>query len=248
MAIANPVLAINNFSTTNATSYDTAAVVLTSGRRYFISLDSRGSATGISTVQHDPTGSPLSFTQVTDGSTAAALTYGSNAYLEVWEVNVTSTTGSAVIRITANGSTNGMGWILWYITGEDDSGTIVQVVTNSGAGTSSSVTMATFAAVDNLTYFGTAGQSTFADKPISPDESRVEIAETECTEQYHHADHRQNPHGSDTSLTASWTGGEDWGAIGIEIKAEVAAGQPTQKRTQGIPTGSGYRDRAGRWN
>lgn len=34
----------------------------------------------------------------------------------------------------------------------------------------------------------------------------------------------------------------------ISIDYTEVGGQPTQKRTQGIPTGSGYRDRAGRWN
>jgi hypothetical protein len=34
----------------------------------------------------------------------------------------------------------------------------------------------------------------------------------------------------------------------IDVNEPAAAGQPTQKRTQGVPTGSGYKDRPGRWN
>jgi hypothetical protein len=38
-----------------------------------------------------------------------------------------------------------------------------------------------------------------------------------------------------------------WTYSGI-LAAQPAAGQPFMKRTQGIPTGPGSRDRPGRWN
>jgi len=34
----------------------------------------------------------------------------------------------------------------------------------------------------------------------------------------------------------------------VEYTTGEPAGQPTMHRTQGIPTGAGYRDRPGRWN
>lgn len=39
-----------------------------------------------------------------------------------------------------------------------------------------------------------------------------------------------------------------WPAIAFEEEAAPAVGQPTMIRTQGVPTGPGYRDRAGGWN
>ncbi len=39
-----------------------------------------------------------------------------------------------------------------------------------------------------------------------------------------------------------------WSYSGILAEAPPTAGQPTPIRTQGVPTGSGSRDRPGRWN
>jgi len=52
------------------------------------------------------------------------------------------------------------------------------------------------------------------------------------------------------SQTVDWTQAtaDDWGIIGISVREPAAAGQPVMKRTQGIPTGPGSRDRPGRWN
>lgn len=58
---------------------------------------------------------------------------------------------------------------------------------------------------------------------------------------------------SSTSVTMSWTDlddDEDWCIVGAAFNETGAPppGQPTQIRTQGVPTGSGFKDRPQKWN
>ena len=228
MAISTPTAPLNAFSTANASTYDTAVATLTSGRLYFMVVHgySTSPAVAVSSIPHDPAGTPLAFARATDGTTTANVDpwdATDHRTLEVWRVIPGSTTASALIRITWAASQSAMGWTLVEITSGFDSGApIVQVVKASGAaGNTASVTMATFGATDNLTLFSVAnGTGTAAPgEAFAATEGRTELAENDETERAEHAVHYQNPHGSDVSLNSTWTNNEDWAAIGIEVKA-----------------------------
>ena len=139
-----------------------------------------------------------------------------------------STTASAVIRIDPTATQSTCGWILAeWSAGVDPTDFAVQVVINNGAaGTTASATMAAYGATDNATFFVAAdGTSTGGRGLLSANESRTELAENTPTEvRSSCANYYQIPHGGDTSLTATIASAQDWGAIGIEVKAEAAAG------------------------
>ncbi len=225
MAITSPVLALNEFNVANLGTYDTGAVVLTAGRRYFLSVHSykATAAATVTSVTHNPLGTPLAFALATDGTTPAGVTYATLYRLETWHVDVGTTTASALIRIVLSATASAAGWILWYIDGEDNTGTIVKVVVATGTGTSSLVTMNTFGATDNLAVLYSAVTGNLQNITVA--ESRVELAECDETERQNSALHYRNPHSSDTTLTASWTTSLAWAAIGIEVKAGVTSTQ-----------------------
>lgn len=250
MAISTPTAPLNTFDVANLGTYDTAVVVLTANRHYF--LVTHGYKTTphgtVTSVTHDPLGTPLAFSLVTDGTTTARVgpwDATDHRTLEIWRVKPSSTTASALIRIIWDATQSACGWTLVEIaTGVDDA-PIVQVKNASGAaGTTASVTMSAFGATDNLTLFVAAnGTGTIAPgEAFSPTEGRTELAENDETERGDHAVHYQNPNGGDTTLNMTWVSAEDWAAIGVEIKSAVAAGKisPPIRILQGITRASYY--------
>lgn len=215
--------------TPNQSAYTTAtSAVLTAGRHYYVSVVGDSSIAGapiVSSVQHDASGTPLSFTRVTDGGQAAQTddyrTDAREARAELWEVHVSSTTANAAITVTFAGTCSAYGCDLFYIEGEEDSGITVQVVKNSGTGTSATATLASFGATDNATFFIVAVNG--AGSTITEEEGRSELAQIDDTERATHAVHYQIPNGSDTTLTATVTSA-DWGTLGIEIQAAGGGG------------------------
>jgi hypothetical protein len=229
MALAGPVnvAGMTGSSTANTATYTTGAGVLTAGRKYLlrvVSYRSGGSQTP-STVVHDAGGTPLSFTLV---SGAAVNNYDSAAHrhLSVWEVTPGADTASAAITITFPAGCSSAGWGLDYYTGQNNTGTFVQVVTNTGQQTAAiAVTMASFAASGNGTYLAMAWGDGTANpaETIAPTESRSELEEHNDAERSSLGCHYQTPNGSDTSIGATLSASTvDWGAIGIEIKEGVA--------------------------
>lgn len=232
MAITNPTAKIVSAgNTANLTAYDTAVVTLDAGKWYTVTAHGyrSGGFSNISSIVHDPLGTPLNFVLVTDGTTSARAQLGLRG-VEVWAVKPASTTASAKITITFAAGQSAAAWsVTEWSAGVDPTTFAVQVVTNTGsAGTASSITMAAFGATDNATILVTQLGTSTADpaENIVINESRVELSEIDDAERGQHAYHYQNPNGSDTSLTASWTNAEDWRAIGIEVKAAAAAGIP----------------------
>lgn len=236
MALTNPVLATQGGDSANNSTYDTAALVLTAGRIYYISVGAyrSGGANDPVSIEHDPTGTPLAFAVVSDGTTSASINGagGGGQYgLYVWAVRVTSTTGSAVIRITFSGARSACGWIVWYTTGEQATNTHRQVVL---AATSNAVTMAAFGATDNMAVLVTSSDDQAA--TFTPTEGRSEIAEQSDAERMAHADDYQNPHGGDTTLNMTVSVGNP-ASIGIEI---VAAAAVTRKAGRLTLLGAGH--------
>jgi len=230
MAITTPTVILNAFDDTNLGLYDTAAVVLTAGRWYTLTVHQYSSAPAESnaTVVHDPTGTALSFVLVSPGAVDARVIpwdVQDARCVEVWAVRPASTTASAVIRIDPTATQSTCGWILAeWSAGVDPTDFAVQVVINNGAaGTTASATMAAYGATDNATFFVAAdGTSTGGRGLLSADESRTELAENTPTEvRSSCANYYQIPHGGDTTLTATIASSQDWAAIGIEVKAAV---------------------------
>ena len=233
MAITTPTVILNAFDDTNLGLYDTAAVTLTAGRWYTLIVHQYSSAPAElnSTVVHDPTGTPLSFVLVSPGAVDARVIpwdVQDSRCVEVWAVRPTSTTANAVIRIDPTATQSTCGWILLeWSAGVDPTDFAVQVAINNGIlGTTASVTMAAYSASDNATLFVAAnGTLTSGRALLSADEGRTELAENTPTEvRSSVAAYYQIPHGGDTTLTATIASAQDWGAIGIEVKAAAAAG------------------------
>src|SRR3990172_5486048 len=231
MAITVPTVILNAFDDTNLGVYDTAAVVLTAGRWYTLTVHQYSSSPAESnaTVIHDPTGTPLSFVLISPGAVDARVLpwdVADHRCVEVGAVRPASTTASAVIRIDPTATQSTCGWILAeWSAGIDDTDFAVQVVINNGAaGTTASVTMAAYGATDNATFFVAAdGTSTGGRGLLSANESRTELAENTPTEvRSSCANYYQIPHGGDTTLTATLATSQNWGAIGIEVKAAAA--------------------------
>jgi hypothetical protein len=232
MAISTPTSVLASGSASNLSTYDTAVTVLTSGRLYLLTFANYKSATPAvpTTVTHDPVGTPLSFTLITDGTdNASRISYDSAAHraVSVWYVIPGSTTASALIRITGMGACSAAGWSLTEITsGFNATGgatTFPGVATNSATQTSAiAVTMAAYANTNNLTYLAMAWGDGTANpaETIVATESRTELEEHNDTERQSLGSHYQNPNGSDTSIGATLSAAAvDWAAIGIEIAA-----------------------------
>lgn len=231
MSISTPTSIIASGNTANLGTYDTAAVTLTSGRKYYIVITGyRTAAATISSVTHDPLGTPLSFSRVTDGTTAAQVVswdVAGHRTIEVWEVVPGSTTANALIRIIWASTQSACGWTLVEVaSGFDTSGTTVQVVVGSGAATTAiALTMASFSGTDNLMLLcmgwgdGTANPT----ETITATEGRTELEEHNDGERASLGEHYQNPNGSDTTVGATLSAATDWGAIAIEVKAIVTA-------------------------
>lgn len=227
MAISNPVLVQNFYDTANRSQYNgntgtsgTGTFSLVAGRRYYVAVHSfsTGPAEAVTIVRHDPTGTPTDFTRVTDGTTSARITgYGvTGNTLELWEANITSTTATAFLRVEYAGTQSACGFGVFYLDGEDDTNTSVQVKILTGTGTLPGVTMNSFGATDNLALLVVARDDVGAALTVT--ESRTKLYENDETERNNHAVFYQNPHGGDVSLNASITS-DNWAAIGVEVRA-----------------------------
>jgi hypothetical protein len=232
MAISTPTTITAGGGTANSPTYDTALVTLTAGRLYIIVINgySSGGGTNLDFVRHDLTGTPLDFIQITDGTdTAAILNWDAAIHraLHVWYVIPSTTTANAAIRIDWAATQSAAGWRLIEITSGFKTGTTAEifpgVATNvdAGAGTAITCTMASFAATDNMTLLcmGWGQSTTNPTQTIVTTESRTELGEHNDGERCSQGVHYQNPHGSDTSIGATLSANNEWGAIGIEIAA-----------------------------
>lgn len=243
MAISTPtnVAAVTGGNTGNLSTYDTAVTVLTSGRLYLLTFANYKSATPAipTTVTHDPLGTPLSFTLVTDGTTnASVVSYDSAAHrsVSVWRVIPSSTTASALIRVTGMGACSAAGWSLTEVSSGFDSTTpFPQVKVNSGQQTSAiAVTMSSFLDANSLTYLAMAWGDGTANpaETIVATESRTELEEHNDGERESLGDDYQNPNGSDTSIGATLSASTvDWAAIGIELAATASGNAITSTET-----------------
>lgn len=233
MAISTPTTVIAAGNTANLGTYDTAAVTLVAGRLYAIQLTGyrSGGGTVVNSVTHDPAGTPLSFAIISDGTNDARVQpwdAASHRTLTHWYVIPGATTSNALIRIIWASTQSACGWRLVEIaSGFDSTGgatTFPAVRTNSGTVAAVTVTMPTFGATDNLLLLGVGWGSGTSNpsETIAPTESRTELGEHNDGERASLAVHYQNPNGGDTSIGATLSAANDWGAVGIEVAAAAA--------------------------
>lgn len=235
MAITGPTLVQNFYDNDNLGTYSGnvvdastsggATFQLVAGRHYFVVIESSssGAAETVNSVVFDPTGTPLSFSQVDDGVTPAVLTgFGvTGNTFQVWHRHVSSTTATSFLRVIFAGTQSACGWGLFYIEGENDTGTIVQVKTATGASTTPGVTMNAFGGTNNLLLLCVCRDDIAGGFTVT--EGRSELYENQENERNWSTTHYQNPHGSDTSVGCTLNVSDNWAAIGIEILAAEGA-------------------------
>ena len=235
MAISTPTTIIATGNTANLQVYDTAAVTLTADRLYIIVVNGYSSGGGVALdfIRHDPLGTALDFIQITDGTDIAQILNWDAALhraLHVWYVIPSTTTANALIRIDWSATQSACGWRLIEIASGFQTGSTSTifpgVATNvdAGAGTAITCTMASFAATDNMTLLcmGWGSGTSNPTQTVAETESRTELGEHGDGERGRQGVHYQNPHGSDTSIGATLSAANEWGAIGIEIAAAGA--------------------------
>lgn len=233
MAISTPTSKLSAGNTANQSTYDTAVVTLDAGKWYIMAISGYAVANAaITSVVHDPLGTALNFTLISDGVTSAVNnpydTSVNHRNHELWAVKPNSTTANALIRITWPSSRSAAGWSLTEIaSGFATSGQWVQVKKATGtAGTTASLTMNSFVDGNSLLFVSWAIGTGTGDplQNITPTESRTELIDVDDGERTEHADHYQNPNGGDTSLTSTWSSSMDWSALGVEMKAAAGGG------------------------
>ena len=210
--------------TTNSAGNGTNALV--AGNLYLVHISSFSSGAAelpTSVTFGLGTADELAFAKVTDGTDTAEQTgFGltgnthslwyafapSNTSARPWSVIFGGTQSAAIIAVSE-------------YAGVDQTGTFPQVVLATGTSTTPAATMASFGATDNVALLFLCRDDISA--TFTPTEGRSESYDYSDTERNSQALHYQNPHGSDTSLNATITS-DDWAAIGVEIKAAVAAG------------------------
>lgn len=104
-------------------------------------------------------------------------------------------------------------------TGTNGSGAVVQSATNSGTATSSNVTLAAFGDATNNAAVGATGIDDVL--AVTPETGYAEIHDVGAAG-LQTIETEWNT-GEDLSVTASWTGTQIWGMIGIEVKVAPAA-------------------------
>jgi hypothetical protein len=232
VAISTPTTVTASGSTANAGTYDTAAVTLTANRLYVIVCTGyrAGGGTNMTSITHDPLGTPLAFSEVT-GQNGATWDAAAHRSMEIYYVIPASTTANALVRIVWAATQSSMGWRLMEIqSGFDPTGgttTFPQstITVDAGAGTAIAATMSSFGATDNLTLLcmgwgqGTANPS----ETIAATESRSELGEHNDGERTSQGVHYQNPHGSDTSVGATLSANQEWAIAAIEVAAASTA-------------------------
>lgn len=114
--------------------------------------------------------------------------------------------------------------------GTNGSAAVVQAVTNSGTGTTGSVTLAAFGNANNGTI-GFFAKSNTANTTAGA--GFIESAEQTFGASNLQSEWRRD---NDTGVDCSWTGSTDWCGIAIEVKAGSDLATPTQLLTSGLAT------------
>lgn len=198
-------------------------VTLVSGRLYYLVLagDRTGGFLQATSVQQDPDGTPLSFSYI---PSSLVLTPVGDGGHQVWKVVPGSTTADAQIRVVFSSSISDLIWVLIEVTGYDGTGTEVQRVNANGTASPGSVTMSSYGATDNA-ILSILSLAEFATGSTIVGE-HTELADIDDTERTQLMVQVNNPHGSDTTPSGTYTGSFEWVMQGIEVKASGAAPTP----------------------
>lgn len=117
--------------------------------------------------------------------------------------------------------------------GSNGSAAVVQNVTNSGNGTTASASLSAFGDTDNATVFFMAKTGTAA---VTPGTSFQELAEQNFNSATLYTEWRRD---NSTAPDCTWTGSNDWCAVGIEVKAAADLAAPSSLLTSGLAAVTG---------
>jgi hypothetical protein len=218
---------------------------------------------GVLIIEYDPTGgtdptSLTGFTQFTGSPIKTGTTPATATALSVWWRRATSVSESSVtVPDAGNHFVARIGTLRGCVTSGDPFNVVSSGAFSDTEDTSQSVPGATTTVVDTLVVLLCTNGANFTTNTWS---SLTNADLASLTDQASFHDTIQNGGGAlvatgekastgtygTTTVTSQRTSAE--ASISIAFKPEIVLGQPTQARTQGVPTGSGHRDRPGKWN
>ena len=225
MAIAATHLTTNK-SETDGTGYTTASITPTANALVLVMV-SAVRADGI--TYSDPTLSGNGLTWVAIGTVKEDDAGGSRRGGTLFR-SMGASPSAGAITITYGASHESCAWSVAEFTGVDTTGTngsgaVVQVVTATGTSTTPSVTLAAFGSSSNATYGGCATGGLITGSAGTGFTQLGAVASVTpsivgVVSEYQLA--------NDTSVDMTLSGAEDWGIIGVEVKAAagVVVGGP----------------------
>lgn len=231
MAIGVPsLLTAGSDTTNNAASYATAAVLPAANEVIELAVVTTVTSGTAETVV--PTHPSITFTQ-----TRTQLYNGTLRRISHFTGVADGSPVSSAITITPNAATQtGCMWIARQHTGVDTASAVVQSNSGSGTGTTFSTSLAAFADAANATtafagYEG-AGSPTFTAGTgftLQGNPSAMATPSQRIVGEYQLA--------NDTTPDMTVSSSNAWGFIAVELRAAAAGGggQPTVKRTSGVP-------------
>lgn len=201
-----------------------------------------------------------------EGASCADTLSGTGSWTTVGPFNITSDNGryvSVTLFYAIAGSSPGSGTItITYtegasrsvaifneVTGHDPTTPVAQSAGNTGLGTTLTVTLGGSPASDSM-VFGFVADEYWPSANITPGSGFTELSEIGSGGPSARVDGQSQYDIDSADTTCDWSTLDDFGNAGIAVEISIAAvaGQPTPIRTQGVPTGSGYKDRIGGWN
>jgi hypothetical protein len=222
-------------------THDSSAFTPEAGRFYLIRVgiyddNDAGSLTSVAF-----TGTGLTPALVNEGGVdaiAAANGYTPQLFRSVrWYYGYGSAGTSGVIRVTVSGIAHVLLHV-FYVTGVDDTTPFEQVVVNEGSDAAPLVPMSAFSHADNAAVFGAClfdGAGAWATNSFAADSPLTEEAAEHHEGTYSsfacgggfHTGNDQNPSGTLNKVM-------EWGAVGIELRADVEAGPPPAVGEDGL--------------
>lgn len=240
MAITQATI-IDEANATNASSYvfpAAGSITPVANRLYLLGITFSGTSLRTATIS---TTTGLVFQLVTE------ITYDTVAAptnrLAVYRAMRSSGLGAGTITVTTSGAVSHCVCALHEFDGVNTGGTdgssaVVQSATARGdSGSSYAVTLAAFGGTDNASFLAV---STADDVNITAEAGHTELTNTSPgTEAIALYTQWRNPHGSDTTPSATCATAENWGAVALEIAAAAAGGTTYTQSVGGTITPTG---------
>ncbi len=222
MAIGASTLT-SGYSTSSATSYDTASISPTGNYLILIAIYGYRLQPGVAPAISGVSGNGITYVQI------ASIEYKTTDTVLWLYRGMASSPSTGAITISFSTGCDSIGWVVSEFSGVDTSGTngsgaVVQSATNSANGQSLTVTLSAFGSSNNRP-FGCFSQA-LNPNLLSPETGYTELAETGDTADHKSVNSQWHSTSADTTVTCNSTGGVDvdMGGIAIEVKEAAAGG------------------------